>query len=91
MLYIKFRISPHSKKHSQNFALAKPMLRNISFLAKQIKKVSAALKPPYEELEEFLKQQSHSRAGGNLDVRRKHQPPSALSLNKIGMCRLFDT
>jgi transposase len=29
------------------------------FLAKQIQKVSAALKSPYEELEELLKQQSH--------------------------------
>jgi len=29
------------------------------FLAKQIKKVTAALQSPYEELEEFLKQQSH--------------------------------
>jgi transposase len=29
------------------------------FLAKQVQKVSAALKSPYEELEEFLKQQHH--------------------------------
>jgi len=29
------------------------------FLAKQIKKVSVALKSPYDELEEFLKEQSH--------------------------------
>ena len=57
--YLKGRLHGSYRTLKEYFLDVKGIDISTGFLAKQIKKVTAALKSPYEELEEFLKQQSH--------------------------------
>ena len=57
--YLKGRLHGSYRTLKEYFCDVVGIDISAGFLAKQIKKVSAALKSPYEELEEFLKEQEH--------------------------------